>query len=87
MSITFDPRAPKNVPKHIKDALPRDPKVVKWEKERKTLYLEIRSRYRFLNRASGTEKGKMYQTLTRKINNATKKCEEDIKKAYRRQYF
>ena len=55
MSITCDPRAPRNVPKHIKDALPRDPKIVKWEKERRTLYAEIRNRYGFLYRATGTE--------------------------------
>jgi len=87
MSITCDPPAPKNVPKHVKGALPRDPKIVKWEKERKTLYAEIRSRYGFLYRATGTEKGQRHQMPLRKINNATKKWEEDIKMTFRRQYF
>jgi hypothetical protein len=33
MSITCDPRAPKNGPKHIRDVLPPNPKIVEWEKE------------------------------------------------------
>ena len=37
ISITCDPRAPKEVPKYIKDTLPRDPKILGQEKERKTL--------------------------------------------------
>ncbi|CZR68052.1 uncharacterized protein PAC_17951 [Phialocephala subalpina] len=87
MSITCDPRAPKNVPKHVKKALPRDPKIVEREKERRILLIELRSRYGFLYRVDGVEGGKKYQILIRKINSATKKWEEDIKKAYRRQYF
>ena len=84
MSITCDPRAPKDVPQHIKDALPRDSRIVKWKEERKALYVELRSRYKFLYRAIDTEKCKKHQMLGRKINNATKKWEDDIKKAFRR---
>jgi hypothetical protein len=87
MSLTCDPRAPKDVPQHIKDALPRDARIVKWKEERKALYVEIRSRYKFLYLATHTEKGKRHQMLGQKINNATKKWEDDIKKAFRRQYF
>jgi hypothetical protein len=86
MSITCDPRAPKDVPKHVKDALPRDPKIVKWRKEREALHVEIR-RSGFLYEAKKTEKGKRHQKLGQMIRNATKKWEEDIKKAFRRQYF
>jgi hypothetical protein len=48
---------------------------------------EIRSRYKCLYLATHTEKGKRHQMLGQKINNATKKWEDDIKKAFRRQYF
>jgi hypothetical protein len=78
---------PKNVPKHIKDALPRDSKIVAWEKERKALYVELRHQYRFLHLSTRAEKGRKYQMLFREINNPTKKWEKDIKVAYRRQYF
>ena len=87
MSITCDPRAPKDVPQHIKDALPRDPKIFELEKERKTLYVKMRSQYQFLYKGAETEMEKRYQRLVRKINSTTKKWEEVIKKEYRRQYF
>jgi len=87
MSIICDPRAPKDVPQHIKDALPRDPKIFELEKERKTLYVNMRSQYQFLYKGAETEMGKRYQRLVRKINSTTKKWEEVIKKEYRRQYF
>jgi hypothetical protein len=87
MSITCDPRAPKNVPKHVKAALPRDPKIIEWEKERDTLTVEIKSRYKYIYMAEKTEKYKRRQKIIQWIINATKKWEEDIKKAYRRQYF
>ena len=83
MSITCDPRAPKNVPKHIKDTLPRDPRIVKWEKERKALHVEIR-RSGFLYLAKETEKGKRHRKLGQMIRNATKKWKEDIRNAFRR---
>jgi hypothetical protein len=41
MSITCNPRALKNVPQYVKAALPRDPKIVKWENERTALHAEI----------------------------------------------
>ncbi|OBT39661.1 hypothetical protein VE00_10675 [Pseudogymnoascus sp. WSF 3629] len=87
MGLTYDPRAPKDVPESVRKALPPDPKIVKWEEERKTLFAEIRSRYGFLNRAIGTKMGNMYKTLVKMIKRTTKKREEDLKKAYRQQYF
>jgi hypothetical protein len=87
ISITCDPRAPKDVPQHIKDTLPRDSRIIKWKEERKALYVKIRSQYKFLYLATHTEKGKRYQMLGQKINNATKKWENDIKKAFWQQYF
>ena len=87
MSIRCDPRAPKDVPQHVKDALPPDPKLVEWEMERKALSVKIKGCYKFLYKANGTEMGQAYQKLVRIINAMTKKRDEDLKKVYRRQYF
>jgi hypothetical protein len=87
MSIRCDPRAPKNVPRHVKDALPPDPKILEWEEERRTLHVEIKCQYGLIYRADETEMGRTYQTLVQKINARTKRRDEDLKKVYRRQYF
>jgi hypothetical protein len=87
MGLTCDPRAPKDVPQSVRNALPPDPKIVKWEEERQTLFAKIRSRYGFLNQATGTNMGDMYKTLVKNIKRTTKKREEDLKKEYRQQYF
>jgi hypothetical protein len=87
MSIRCDPRAPKDVPKHIKDALPRDPKIAQLKTEKSALLADIKCEYRFMYKAKGTSKWKEHQELGQKISRATKKWEEGIKKAYRRQYF
>jgi hypothetical protein len=41
ISIICDPRALKDVLKHIKDAFPRDLRIVKWKEKRKALYIKI----------------------------------------------
>ena len=87
MSIRCDPRAPKDVPKHIKDALPRDEKIAQLKKEKSALLAGIKSEFRFLYRAKGSPKWKEHLELGLKIARMTKKWEEGIKKAYRRQYF
>jgi hypothetical protein len=87
MSIRCDPRAPKDVPPDIKDALPRDLKIAGLKEEKSALLADIKSEYRYLYRAKGTAKWKEYQELGQKISRTTKKREEGIKKAYRRQYF
>jgi hypothetical protein len=87
MSIRCDPCAPKDVPKHIKDALPRDPKIAQLKTEKSALPAEIKCEYRFQYKAKRTSKWKEHQELGQKISRATKKWEEGIKKAYRRQYF
>jgi hypothetical protein len=81
-----DPRAPKNLPKHTKDLLPPDPKILEWQREREVLYVQIRGHYGPLYRADKTEMGEIYKTLVRKINARTKKRDDDIRKVYRRQY-
>jgi hypothetical protein len=86
MSLTCDPRAPKEVPKEVINALPPDPVIVELETERKELYETIRKRYRFVNRARGTKIGKEYQTLVGRIGNAKQKRHNDIKKQYRQDY-
>jgi hypothetical protein len=86
MSIQYDPRAPKDVPKHIKDALLRDLKIAQLKKK-SALLANIKCEYRFLYKAKGTTKWKEHQELGQKISRGAKKWEEGIKKAYRRQYF
>jgi hypothetical protein len=87
MSIRCDPHAPKDVPKHIKDALPRDAKIAQLKKEKSDLLAGIKCKYRFLYMAKGTPKWQEHLELGHKIGRITKKWEEGIKKAYRRQYF
>src|SRR5271167_4862191 len=87
MSIRCDPRAPKDVPKHIRRALPPNQNILKLEKERQALYKKVKAKYGFIKRARGTKIGEDYGKLVRKINSERKKREEDLKKAYRRQYF
>jgi hypothetical protein len=57
------------------------------KKEKSALLADIKCEYRFLYKAKGTTKWKEHQELGQKISHATKKWEEGIKKAYRRQYF
>ena len=87
MSIRCDPRAPKDVPKHIRRALPPDQKILELERERQALYRKVKAKYGFINRAGDTQMGEDYAKLVRKVNSEKKKHEEDLKKAYRRQYF
>jgi hypothetical protein len=87
MSIRCDPRAPKDVPPHIRDALPRDPKIAQLREEKSAILADIKCEYRFLYRAKGTPKWKDHLELGQKIGRMTKKWKEGIKKAYRRQYF
>lgn len=56
MSIHCDPRAPKDVPQHIKDALPRDLKTAKLKMERLALCADIKHEYGFVYKAKGTAK-------------------------------
>src|SRR5579871_5658521 len=63
MSIRCDLRAPKDIPKHIRRALPPDQKILKLEKERQVLYRKVKAKYRFINRARGTQIGEDYGKL------------------------
>jgi hypothetical protein len=67
MSIRCDPRAPKDVPKHIRRALPPDQKILELEKERQVLYTKVKAKYGFINRARGTQIGEDYGKLVRKV--------------------
>ena len=87
MSIRCDPRAPADVPKDIRANLPPCPKTIKLEKEREAIKLEVKAKYKFMNRSQGTQIGDHYFKLVKKINSTKKSYEEDLKKAYRRQYF
>jgi hypothetical protein len=87
MSIRCDPRALKDVPKHIQRALPPNQNILKLERERQVLYKKVKAKYGFINQARGTKIGEDYGKLVRKIGSERKKREEDLKKAYRRQYF
>ena len=86
MSLTCDPRAPLNVPKEIINALPPNAEISELEKERKALYGEIQSRYKYITRAAGTVVGKEYQQLLRKIASLKKRRLREIKKEFRRDY-
>jgi hypothetical protein len=86
MSLTCDPRAPKDVPEEVMKALPPDPVIVELEKDRWELFEAIRKEYRYIKRARGTDIGHIYQKLVAKVASAKKKRDEDIKKQYRRDY-
>jgi hypothetical protein len=45
ISLTCDPRAPKDVPKDVMKALPPDPVIVELEKDQWELYKAIRNKY------------------------------------------
>jgi hypothetical protein len=45
MSLTCDPRAPKDVPKEVIDALPPNPAIVELETDQWELYKAIRKEY------------------------------------------
>jgi Protein of unknown function (DUF3435) len=49
ISIRCDLHAPKDVPKHIRRALPPDQKVLELEKERQVLYRKVKAKYGFIN--------------------------------------
>jgi hypothetical protein len=87
ISIRCDPRAPKDMPPDIKDTLPRDPKIAQLKGKKSALLADIKCKYRFLYKAKGTPKWTEHLELGHKIGRITKKWEEGIKKAYRRQYF
>jgi hypothetical protein len=87
MSIRCNPRALKDVLKHIQRALPLNQKILELEKERQALYRKVKAKYRFINQAGGTQMGEDYAKLVRKVNSERKKHEEDLKKAYCQQYF
>jgi hypothetical protein len=82
ISIRCNPRALRDVPKHIRRALPPDQKILELEREREALY-KVKAKYGFINQAGGTQIGEDYRKLVRKINSERKKREEDLKKAYR----
>lgn len=73
MSIHDDPRALKDVPKHIKDALSRDEKIAQLKKDKSALLVDIKCEYRFLYSAKWTPKWKEYLELGHKIGRRTKK--------------
>jgi len=75
------------VPKHIRNALPPDRKISRLEQDKASLNHKIRQRYGFIKQAAGTDVGKDYTKLVAKINSMRKKREDDLRKAYRRQYF
>lgn len=87
MSLTCDPRVPIDVPDVILRTLPPDLEIAELEAERAELYLEIRSQYKYITRAAGTDIGNEYQQLQRKITSLEKTCLKEIKKEYRRDYF
>jgi hypothetical protein len=87
MSLTADPRAPKDTPDKVVKALPLDPDIINLESEQEELKLSLQRRYGTATKAKGeTPDWDVYQTLVRQINNAKKKRYEVIKKQYRRDY-
>lgn len=88
MSLTADPRAPKDVPDEIIKALPPDPDIVDLEREREELKCSLQNRYGAVKKAKGkTPDWDTHQDLIRQVGNARKKRYEEIKKQYRRDYF
>jgi hypothetical protein len=57
------------------------------EQDKASLNLKIRQRYWFIKQAAGTDVGKDYTKLVTKIDSMREKSEDDLRKAYRRQYF
>ena len=87
ISIWRDLRTPKNIPKHIRDAIPPDQNILDLERERKALYLKIKAEYGSTGGARGTRIGEDYEKLINTVKNKKKKRKGGLKKAYRRQYF
>lgn len=86
IGLTCDPRAPKNVPQEVIDALLPDPTIIELKTARWELFETIRKKYRFIKQARGTEIGNTYQKLAAKVASTKKKCFGDIKKQYRQDY-
>jgi hypothetical protein len=53
MSLTADPRAPKDVPDEVVKALPLDLDIINLESEREELKLSLQRRYMAVTRAEG----------------------------------
>lgn len=87
MSIRCNPGAPKEVPREVMEPLLAvDPDIVNLELRFKKLYIEIKWEYKFIKRAP-KKIGKQYEDLRRQLTNAKKSLKDEIKDAYRKDYF
>ena len=82
MSLTRDPRAPKDVPKEVLAALPPDPEIVELMNERG----EIKKTYGYFTKAPPDIQLEAEQ-LRRQIDSLQKQRDRAIKLEYRRDYF
>lgn len=87
ISLTCDPRAPINIPEDILRALPADLELTQLEAERIELFSEIKSKFRYITRATGTRLGNEYQQLQRRIASLEKTRLKELNKEFRRDYF
>lgn len=87
MSIRCNPGAPRDVPKEVMDPLlAADPDIVDLEHRVKGLYTKIKWEYKFIKRAPKKIREE-YKDLSKQLTNATKSLKDEIKKAYRNDYF
>jgi len=87
MSIRCNPGAPKDVPREVMEPLlTADPEIVDLERRFKESTTRIRWEYKFIKLAPKTI-GKEHDKLRKQLKNAKKSLEDEIKDAYRKDYF
>ena len=87
MSIRCNPGAPKEVPEEVmKPLFAADPDIVDLERRFKELHTEMKWEYKFIKQAPKKVR-KEYEDLRKQLKNAKKSLEDEIKDAYRKDYF
>ncbi|KAL5328250.1 hypothetical protein ACEPPN_001748 [Leptodophora sp. 'Broadleaf-Isolate-01'] len=84
MSIWCNSGAPRDVPGEVMD--PLDPEIASLKRRVQVLYNKIKWDYKFIKRAPNKIQME-YKDLCKQVTNATKSLKDEIKNAYRKDYF
>ncbi|KAH6724964.1 hypothetical protein BKA61DRAFT_589553 [Leptodontidium sp. MPI-SDFR-AT-0119] len=84
MSIWCNSGAPRDVPGEVMD--PLDPEIASLKRRIQVLYNKIKWDYKFIKRAPNKIQME-YKDLCKQVTNATKSLKDEIKNAYRKDYF